>query len=153
MIEATLKQIAAATGKTKRGMQHRAEREQWPFEDKTGLGGTRRVYTVAKLPTDIQAALALSSAPAPAAEPIAADLGYDREALYADHGQRPTHLRARLAPQSSIWTGRHGVAKYDRPHTVFFWIRPIGTQRAMGSSSAASSTMRWPAWRSLSRAR
>jgi hypothetical protein len=51
------------------------------------------------------------------------------------------HLRlASVTIEHLDW--RQVVEKYDRPHTLFFLpIRPIGTLRAMVSSSAASSTM------------
>jgi putative transposase len=60
----TLRVIADAAGKTKRTIERRAEREQWPFDEETTRGGTRRVYDKAHLPDDIKAKLVLREAAA-----------------------------------------------------------------------------------------
>ena len=47
-------QLAEYLQVTKRSVQRRAKREQWPFKACTGLGGTRRMYTFVSLPNDVK---------------------------------------------------------------------------------------------------
>jgi len=55
---ATAAQIVASLGITRQAVQLRASRENWAFEEQTGRGGRRRLYEIAQLPADVQAALA-----------------------------------------------------------------------------------------------
>lgn len=138
MIEATLKQIAAAISISKRGTAVRAERDKWPYKEETCRGGTRRVYPTATLPTEVQAALALANGvatemPATASE----EPTYDRDALYVMHNQRPAKLREQgdrraaivrqvkaLQPQFSLKTALNQVASAndESARTVERWI-------------------------------
>ncbi|WP_026600484.1 DNA adenine methylase [Methylomonas sp. 11b] len=45
------------------------------------------------------------------------------------------------------------IRRYDRPHTLFTLIHPIGRQRVMVLGLRLMSMKRWPVWLSLSRAR
>lgn len=47
-------QLAEYLQVTKRSVQRRAKREQWLYKERTGLGGTRRMYTFVNLPSDIK---------------------------------------------------------------------------------------------------
>jgi hypothetical protein len=58
-----VKAIAAAIGIHKRNVERRAARESWPYTETTGRGGRRRLYEIAKLPSPVQAALALKLKP------------------------------------------------------------------------------------------
>lgn len=48
----------------KRNVEKRATTESWPYTESTGRGGKRRLFDVAALPADVQAALALHLRPA-----------------------------------------------------------------------------------------
>ena len=50
-------EIAHALGMSRRGVQRRAEREQWPFQVRPALGGQTRFYAFATLPRGVQKAL------------------------------------------------------------------------------------------------
>lgn len=52
-----LVQIAEALDLTKRAVELRAAREQWPFAARTERGGARRYYPLATLPSDVQIAV------------------------------------------------------------------------------------------------
>ena len=71
--------IAAATGKTRRAVEIRAVTESWPYTEERVRGGRRRLFPVAQLPQDIQAAIkaraaqaALARLPAPPAPTVPA---------------------------------------------------------------------------------
>ena len=66
MTDVDARDIAAALGMHKRNIEKRAHRESWPFTERAARGGKRRLYAVAKLPQDVQAALLLKQAPPPA---------------------------------------------------------------------------------------
>lgn len=55
---ATAAQISTALGRTARAIQQRADKERWFYTAETGRGGQRRLYGIAQLPGDVQAALA-----------------------------------------------------------------------------------------------
>ncbi len=48
------RQLASYLSVTKRTIQRKAIREQWPFYEQTGLGGTKRVYAFATLPENVK---------------------------------------------------------------------------------------------------
>jgi putative transposase len=80
--------IAAALGVAKRSVERRAGKEQWPYRETTGLGGKRRLYALATLPTDVQAALMLASH-APAERPAKAERAPDTAALWLRFDNAP----------------------------------------------------------------
>ena len=47
-------QIAAALGITKRAINKRSEREQWPYIEQAVRGGRLKVYSIALLPEDVR---------------------------------------------------------------------------------------------------
>ena len=47
-------QLSQYLSVTKRTIQRRSNREGWPYEQKTGLGGTRRLYEFSGLPVDVR---------------------------------------------------------------------------------------------------
>ena len=53
-------EIADIISMSKQGVLNRAERERWPARNEKANGGLRRIYQVAALPADIQAAYAAS---------------------------------------------------------------------------------------------
>lgn len=57
----TLAQIATALGMTKHGAEARAARESWTYGERPVRGGRQRLYALADLPPDVQAALVLTS--------------------------------------------------------------------------------------------
>lgn len=68
---ADAREIALALGLHKSVIEKRANKEGWPYTEVAVRGGKRRLYTVAKLPSRVQAALLVKSAPvaeAPAAK-------------------------------------------------------------------------------------
>lgn len=56
-----VREISAALGKTKRALEMRAQKQGWPYTESSGLGGKRRLYPLASLPVDVQAALVLKT--------------------------------------------------------------------------------------------
>lgn len=50
-------EIAAALRVTKRSAERRAQREHWPYTERTGKGGTARLYALADLPAGVQASV------------------------------------------------------------------------------------------------
>lgn len=52
---------------TKKGIAKLAEREGWAFEERRGIGGTERAYSLAVLPSSVQEAFVFDGAPSPAA--------------------------------------------------------------------------------------
>lgn len=60
-----IRQIAEAMRRHKTACEKRASRESWLYETVPGRGGQRRMYALADLPTDVQAALLLQQRPVP----------------------------------------------------------------------------------------
>ncbi len=56
-MSATLKDIAAALGVSKRGIEIRATRESWPYQAESVRGGQRRVYPLPTLPAEVRKAV------------------------------------------------------------------------------------------------
>lgn len=59
-----LSQIAAALNVAKRSVERRASKENWTFSTRTGRGGEKRYYPLSGLPTEVQAAILVRTAPA-----------------------------------------------------------------------------------------
>ena len=53
----TSAQIAEAKTVSKRAVEIRSAKESWPYDEVKGRGGKRRLYALADLPKDIQAAI------------------------------------------------------------------------------------------------
>jgi len=58
-----LAEIACALNVTKRAIEMRANKENWPFEARSMRGGQKRFFASAALPADVQAAVLLRHAP------------------------------------------------------------------------------------------
>lgn len=56
-----IRQIADARGVSKRAVELRAKKEDWPYTEEAVLGGRRRLYTLTHLPADVQAAVTLAA--------------------------------------------------------------------------------------------
>jgi hypothetical protein len=92
--------IATAMSITKRGIELRASREQWPFESRPQRGGPKRFYPVARLPADVRAAVMLRHAPQPELPRTSdkATLSDDRIASAWQRYERvPQHLKDEAA--------------------------------------------------------
>lgn len=59
MTSCDLQQIAGALYLNKRRLERRARREAWPYIEQAVRGGRKRLYPVASLPADVQAAIQL----------------------------------------------------------------------------------------------
>lgn len=59
MSQYTLRQLAEIIGVSPQAVQKRSKKESWPFEEATGRGGKRRMYSLDILPQEIQTAIAL----------------------------------------------------------------------------------------------
>lgn len=51
------KEIAHILSCSTRNIQRRAVQDNWPYDERVGLGGVRRVYAFTNLPKDVQAAI------------------------------------------------------------------------------------------------
>jgi putative transposase len=74
-------EIAAALGISKRGVERRATRECWIFDEVPGIGGKRRLYPLAALPKEIVNALHVSEMQSPEITP-----GVSKSRAVADNG-------------------------------------------------------------------
>lgn len=50
----TAREVAELTGKTKQAVMKRASKEEWPYQNGNGKGGSMKKYTLHALPSDIQ---------------------------------------------------------------------------------------------------
>lgn len=94
------RQIAVALGVSKRAVMKRAIAQAWAFIEQRVSGGMRRLYALADLPTDVQAALLLKdkAAPAPAPAPLPAaerkaPAQAHIDALWKRYESVPDHLK------------------------------------------------------------
>ena len=92
----TLGEIAAALGVSKRAAERRSQRAGWPFTEEPDIGGQRRLFALADLPPDVQAALLLR-------EPPAIDDAAELPPEPRKRGRRVTYVRSAEQIQS-IWT-------------------------------------------------
>lgn len=115
LLSFALSEIATASAISKRTIERRATRQQWPYIERPVRGGMQRLYAFKDLPADLQAALAIagrvtpavSSAPASraGAAPSAARTSPTGAAALSSS---PAARKAAVATQTaeSLW-GRH----------------------------------------------
>jgi putative transposase len=105
----------------KRSIERRAVREQWPYTEETGRGGTRRLYGVDALPADVQAALAHSHVAEIAPEEIVATAADNRaEALAVVYESKPEKIKAKARAALAIAQDYHGLLQrgFDRAAVI-----------------------------------
>jgi putative transposase len=105
-----IREIAQAMGRHKTAAERRATREGWPFQERTTRGGRQRIYPLASLPPDVQAAVLLARrqpSPEQPAAPVAPAWNDDRRrAVWARYDRAPdVHketARRRLAALQAV---------------------------------------------------
>lgn len=117
------RQIAEATGGSKRGVEVRARRELWPYEEVPVRGGLKRLYRLADLPAEVQAAVLLRHH---RAQPIEARM--------------PEAQRWDDARRESLWdryarAGEHLCSVATRRHRALLAVEAL-TRNGMGLMAA-----------------
>jgi putative transposase len=87
------REIASVLGIAKRSVERRAERQSWPYTETTGLGGKRRMYPLASLPSDVQAAVFLTLQPDVERRSKADKDQAQIDALWRRYEAAPQHLK------------------------------------------------------------
>ncbi len=96
--------IGTALSMTSRGVRKRAQRESWKFTERQTIGGTRQVFFLEELPSEVQAKVALhlvqtgqiKPAESPDQTPKTVKRsasGYDRDSLWSWYDSRPQTIK------------------------------------------------------------
>lgn len=150
--------IGEALSITARAVKRRAARENWPFQEQTVRGGTRRLYIVASLPADVRDAFLshlIESAPAhpalPEQEPSALSHPETRKASapvaalstrgVASHVTSPATALAEASPRSNLTDRQREVL--DARAAIVAEVKRLGA--SVGVNRAIHNLLRFAA--------
>ncbi|MGH8422853.1 MAG: transposase domain-containing protein, partial [Pseudomonas fluorescens] len=143
-----LASLATALAKSKRALEIRASRENWPFESRNVRGGQQRMFSLASLPADVQAAVALSSQPA-AQVSRPANARHSSAAAIASAWQRyeavPQHLKEEAQRRLRALQAVERLVVDGRPVMDARTLVAVQLQRENLRGASVASLGRWAA--------
>ncbi|MEQ9132685.1 MAG: transposase domain-containing protein [Salinisphaeraceae bacterium] len=131
----TIQEIAEAISRERSTTLRRAARECWPYTEKSGRGGRRRLYALTDLPTDVQTALVTAHGSHEAvADDGDTDPLQDSAALWAWYERQPDSQKQRAQAAHEACVAIRQLLALGQ--TVKQAIREVGSARDIPPATA-----------------